>query len=215
MTTLGERIKIIRGETSREKFAPLLGVSKNTIVNYETDARTPDTNFVVRLLELYPDTNPTWLLTGEGPRPFKGLAQKIAEGEPVARPKGLAQQMAEGEYDEGKPPGLAQQLSEEGAGQPRTAHAGFDDLGMAEGMGLLAKVYSSGDAVFIRAINANLAAFGEAIDNKATARNTTALTEEMNKRLVEMEKRLHHLEKENQAMRARMNSGDDGEIAAG
>ncbi|MEW6595692.1 MAG: S24 family peptidase [Thermodesulfobacteriota bacterium] len=68
MTTLGERIKIIRGDTSREKFAPLLGVSKNTIVNYETDARTPDTNFVVRLLELYPDTNPTWLLTGDGPR---------------------------------------------------------------------------------------------------------------------------------------------------
>jgi phage repressor protein C with HTH and peptisase S24 domain len=67
MTTLGERIKTTRGDTSREKFAPSLGVSKNTIVNYETDERTPGADFLVRLLALRPDINPTWLLTGDGP----------------------------------------------------------------------------------------------------------------------------------------------------
>lgn len=63
---LGERIKLIRGDVSRDKFAPRLKVSKNTLVNYETDVRIPDAVFLNKLLDLYPDISPTWLLTGQG-----------------------------------------------------------------------------------------------------------------------------------------------------
>ena len=67
-TTLGSRIKDLRGPDAREKFAQRLGVSRNTIANYESGHRMPDAPFLNRLLELYPEVNPTWLLTGEGTR---------------------------------------------------------------------------------------------------------------------------------------------------
>ncbi|WP_321530434.1 S24 family peptidase [uncultured Desulfuromonas sp.] len=67
-TTLGSRIKELRGPDAREKFAQRLGVSRNTIANYETGQRMPDAPFLNRVLELYPETNPTWLLTGKGTR---------------------------------------------------------------------------------------------------------------------------------------------------
>lgn len=62
----GERIKLLRGEMSREKFAPLTGVSKNTLVFYEKGEREPGADYLRKLLEIFPSTNPTWLLLGEG-----------------------------------------------------------------------------------------------------------------------------------------------------
>ena len=63
---IGDRIKLVRGEMSREKFAPLTGVSKNTLVFYEKNEREPGADYLRKILELFPSTNPTWLLTGEG-----------------------------------------------------------------------------------------------------------------------------------------------------
>lgn len=80
----------------------------------------------------------------------------------------------------------------------------FDDHNLAEGMSLLAKIYGSGDAAFIRAINLNLTMFGEALDHKAAARGIPLLMERIEKRMAETEKKLHHLERENQALRTRM-----------
>ena len=82
---------------------------------------------------------------------------------------------------------------------------------MAEGMSLLAKIYSSGDNVFIRAINANLAAFGEAVDNKAVAQNAIRMMEEMNNKLLGMENRLRKLEHEN----AELKRGQQEQAAQG
>jgi len=65
---LGERLKEIRGKTSRDDFAQRLGVSRNTIANYENYDRSPDANFLNKVLEEYPDINPAWLLTGKGPK---------------------------------------------------------------------------------------------------------------------------------------------------
>ena len=76
--TLGERIIFIRGDTAREKFAPLLGISKNTLIFYEKDERCPGADVLNTILELFPDINPTWLLTGEG-NMQRGSA--ISEGE--------------------------------------------------------------------------------------------------------------------------------------
>jgi hypothetical protein len=63
---IGDRIKAIRGNLSRDKFAPQTGISKTTLVNYETGERNPPSDYLVKILELYPDINPTWLLMGEG-----------------------------------------------------------------------------------------------------------------------------------------------------
>ncbi len=63
--TIGERIKKIRGSMSREKFSALTGISKNTLVNYESGGSSPDAVYLNRLLELFPDTNPKWLLVGD------------------------------------------------------------------------------------------------------------------------------------------------------
>ncbi|MDA8428902.1 MAG: helix-turn-helix domain-containing protein [Geobacteraceae bacterium] len=65
--TLGERIKLLRGATAREKFAPTMDVSKNTLIAYENDERWPGADFLNKLLELFPDTDPGWLLTGKEP----------------------------------------------------------------------------------------------------------------------------------------------------
>lgn len=64
--TLGERIKLIRGTQAREVFAPIMKVSKNTLIAYEKDDRVPGADFLNKILDLYPDTSPAWLLTGEG-----------------------------------------------------------------------------------------------------------------------------------------------------
>lgn len=63
--TIGERIKKIRGSMSREKFSELTGVSKNTLINYETGSSSPVAAYLDKLLELFPDTNPKWLLVGD------------------------------------------------------------------------------------------------------------------------------------------------------
>ncbi|MBK5274583.1 MAG: helix-turn-helix domain-containing protein [Desulfuromonadales bacterium] len=51
---------------SREKFSPMTGISKTTLVNYETGASSPTAEYLNKLLTMFPDINPSWLLTGEG-----------------------------------------------------------------------------------------------------------------------------------------------------
>ncbi len=75
------------------------------------------------------------------------------------------------------------------------ANKAFDDLGMAEGMSLLAKIYSSGDTILIRAINANLMAFGETVDNKKAINDIAAENTEMRVRVDSLEQKLTALEK--------------------
>lgn len=94
-------------------------------------------------------------------------------------------------------------------GRVEAATASFDSLGMAEGMGLLAKIYASADNVFIRAINANLMAFGEALDNKAIAQNTARLIEEMNRRMDQLEKQMATLRQENSDLKAKIRDSPD------
>lgn len=78
--TLGERLKLIRGQESRDRFAPRLKVSKNTLVNYETNLRTPDADFLNALLGLFPILNPAWLLTGEGEMRRPEMNGHVANG---------------------------------------------------------------------------------------------------------------------------------------
>lgn len=65
--TLGKRIRDIRGAQSQEEFALKLTVHKNTLASYERDQRQPDSDFLVKLLLLHPEINPSWLLLGKMP----------------------------------------------------------------------------------------------------------------------------------------------------
>ena len=77
--TLGERIKFLRGAAPREKFAPALKVSKNTLIAYETDERSPGADFLNKLLELSSGYNATWLLTGIGEMKRGSVTSPLAE----------------------------------------------------------------------------------------------------------------------------------------
>ena len=60
------RIKMIRGESRQDDFANSLGVNKNTVGRWERGEQTPNVDDLNRILQVYPDINPTWLVTGEG-----------------------------------------------------------------------------------------------------------------------------------------------------
>ncbi len=78
MAHVGERIRELRGEIQLDKLAERLGVHANTIRNYESGKRSPDTTFLAKLLEEFPGTSPGWLLTGEGAKQRTEL--QIQEG---------------------------------------------------------------------------------------------------------------------------------------
>jgi transcriptional regulator with XRE-family HTH domain len=74
-------------------------------------------------------------------------------------------------------------------------------LTLGEHVDLLAKIHNSGNTVLIKAIDANLHAFTEAIDNKALAQRAIDMMDEMNKRVLTLESKLAHLEKENEELK--------------
>ncbi|OGQ85993.1 MAG: hypothetical protein A2512_08960 [Deltaproteobacteria bacterium RIFOXYD12_FULL_56_24] len=265
MKTLGERIKIIRGATSREKFAPALGVSKNTIVNYETGTRAPDTNFVVRLLDLYPDIDPTWLLTGEGqmyvePRyreaavdlakdlllgdkdaakrrqeKRKGIGSALRSareatgqvwheigGDTLPEPQTAAEKQLstalaglKTRYEAAELGRLAaeQQANELAVGPAAKAAGGTGDfhLSMGDSMELLVNIHKSGNNILIRAINANLMAFNEAIENRTRSETTINAIREMREQMNVMQGDLATLRQENQELQRKLLSRGDRE----
>jgi transcriptional regulator with XRE-family HTH domain len=151
---IGERIKQIRGKEPQEEFAKRFGVSRSTILRYESDERKPDTDFIAALCKAY-NVNANWLLTGE--------EQKIQGAESLAYPA--------------------------------------TTFTLGEHVDLLAKIHNSGNTVLIKAIDANLHAFTEAIDNKALAQRAIDMMDEMNKRVLTLENKLAHLEKENEELK--------------
>lgn len=64
--SIGERLKQIRGNLPQEEFGKIFGVYKGTVANYEKGARTPDVEYLNKVLQHFSDINPTWLLTGQG-----------------------------------------------------------------------------------------------------------------------------------------------------
>lgn len=122
-----------------------------------------------------------WILTGEGP-----MHRKETTSPPVS------------------------QAGEETPLQV-AAHAHFDALNAVEGMGLLTKIYTSGDQVFIRAINANLLAFSDAIENRARAETTINAIREMREQMNVMQGDLATLRQENQELQRKLLSRGDRE----
>lgn len=70
----GERLKTVRGDDKQEAFAKRLGVHKNTIGRWERGDQSPGVEDLNKILELNPNINPTWLLTGEGQKERQEVA---------------------------------------------------------------------------------------------------------------------------------------------
>lgn len=61
--TVGERLKQVRGEVSQDTFAQRLGVSRKTLIRYESGERLPDMDFMLALHSKL-QIPPMWLMTG-------------------------------------------------------------------------------------------------------------------------------------------------------
>ena len=68
MGSLGDRIKELRGDLQQYELAEKIGVHKNTISNYEKGERFPDSTVLLKILEIFKEINPGWLLTGDLPK---------------------------------------------------------------------------------------------------------------------------------------------------
>ena len=81
MKTLGERLKLIQKKSGKTlpEFAKSLGVSRDSLINYQQNRTSPDSRLLSTLCELY-QVNPTWLLLGEG-KPVSGEVGKAGERE--------------------------------------------------------------------------------------------------------------------------------------
>lgn len=65
MSSIGERIREIRGKISQEKFADRTGINKSTLGRYERGVNSPDTNAISAICKAF-HVNPEWLFTGKG-----------------------------------------------------------------------------------------------------------------------------------------------------
>ncbi|GEM_PF-1438299 len=184
---IADRIKQVRGEMRQVDFATKIDAPKNTVGRWERGEQVPGHDDLCNILDAFADIEPLWLLLGEGPMRRK---ETVPAPMPSAAPS--------------VPIAAATEIPLQAA-----AHAHFDALGAVEGMGLLTKIYTSGDQVFIRAINANLLAFSDAIENRARAENTFNAIKEMREQMDEMKGEINELRQENLALQRRLQDKGD------
>jgi len=71
-TTIGDRIKFIRGSLTQIEFCKELGVYRNTLQKWETNGHFPDFESLLKLHKKF-KVNINWLLSGEGKPYLKRL----------------------------------------------------------------------------------------------------------------------------------------------
>jgi transcriptional regulator with XRE-family HTH domain len=65
MSTLGTRIRFLRGKISQDVFSATIGISKGSLGGYERDENLPNTNVVLKICQ-QTGISVEWLLTGRG-----------------------------------------------------------------------------------------------------------------------------------------------------
>ena len=163
-----KKIRQLRGKEPQAEFGARFGISRNTVMRYESGERKPDSDFVAALCREY-KVEANWLLLED---------QETSGSDSPSKNNMTAPSMPS------------------------------DKLGLGESVELLAKIYNSGNTVLIRAIAANLHAFSEAVDNKALAQKAIDMMDEMNKRMLAMEKGLAMLKEENEELKKRAPAKD-------
>jgi transcriptional regulator with XRE-family HTH domain len=68
--SIGDRIKQVRGNLSRDAFASKIGADKSTVQRYENENNIPKGDILLRIHTEF-GTNIHWLLTGEGEQYLK------------------------------------------------------------------------------------------------------------------------------------------------
>lgn len=79
-----KRLKTIRGNILQNVFAAKLGVHKNTYARWERGEREPRQSEMEKMLEIRPDINPAWLLTGEGPMIRSDVQERVGSAKTVS-----------------------------------------------------------------------------------------------------------------------------------
>lgn len=64
-STIGARIRLVRGDMKLVEFAEFIGIGKSSISRYENNQGSPDAVFITALYEKC-GIEPLWLLTGSG-----------------------------------------------------------------------------------------------------------------------------------------------------
>ena len=117
--TLGERLKLLRGRKSQEKFAALLGISQSALGTYESDSRSPDTRVIEAICQRCQVTA-DWLIfgmqDGSQPRPEHATVAGFLESESYNQLKSQGQASEPAcnvaGYDPTTYPGLLQEYHE-------------------------------------------------------------------------------------------------------
>lgn len=84
MTTLGERIKMLRGESSQQEFADKLSITRQYVALLESDKRDPSPLLMDSLCQKF-QVRREWLEFGDEPRELKDMASADADLAAVLR----------------------------------------------------------------------------------------------------------------------------------
>jgi len=196
---LGERLKKLRGDENQTVFGSRFGASRNTIMRYESGERTPDADFAAAVCKYY-SVNPSWFLLGEGPIYRDGAGYEVSTS--------LAETPAD--YIT-KEPGASEGLDGVKRSRKSPSQGGDFHLSMGDSMELLVNIHKSGNNVLIRAINANLMAFNEAIENRGRADIAINAISELREQMKVINGEIADLRQENQDLRQKILSRDDRE----
>ncbi len=215
---IGSRIKEYRKSRGLKvaEFAKKIGISQGSLSNIENGISKPSSDTISSIVR-NTDIDPIWLLVSEYEGPAQRAAEEIYSEE--ERPKGLAQRIHKesmGVTPEKPPRGLAQRIAEDGPEADSSMLWDDFHLGMGDSMELLVNIHKSGNKVLIRAINANLMAFNEAIENKERSEITVNAIKEMKERMGTLEEEMARLREENLVLHKKLLSrGEESEAAAG
>jgi putative phage repressor len=66
MSTIAERLLLLRGKTKQGEFANSLGINPNTLRSYENGRTSPNHEFLEQICVQF-SVSPEWLLLGHGP----------------------------------------------------------------------------------------------------------------------------------------------------
>lgn len=80
MSTLGERIKRVRGDATQAAFATRLGISKAALGGYERDENLPGVDVISKICKIC-NISPAWLVLGNGDLRQDGMRQDVLRQE--------------------------------------------------------------------------------------------------------------------------------------
>ncbi|MEA3548589.1 MAG: helix-turn-helix transcriptional regulator [Thermodesulfobacteriota bacterium] len=200
---VADKLKIARkslGKNQKE-MAKAVEIAHRSWQGYEQGVNFPGGKVFAALAELGFNTN--WFFTDDQDVPMRiGVVTQVAQG---------------GD-------GQSSVLENKEVSELLNASQ-FDNLGLGEAVELLAKIFSSGEKVLIRAINANLLAFSDNVDSKARAAKDSERLAEITERMEKMEEKLQRMDqiledhnrlaRENNELRARLDSTESKPAANG